>query len=74
MARQQIARSDPAANAATFENRAHCIGNNSIFLDVETRTATASGDPKALRDHAEDPRVRRFLRRGEDGTEAPQHG
>jgi phospholipid/cholesterol/gamma-HCH transport system ATP-binding protein len=50
------------------------IGNNSIFLDVETRTMIASGDPKELRDHAEDPKVRRFLTRGGDGPEAPAHG
>jgi len=50
------------------------IGNNSIFLDVETRTIIASGDPKQLRDSAEDPKVRRFLTRGESGAEAPAHG
>ena len=49
------------------------IGNNSIFLDVETRTITASGDPKELRDHSPDPNVRRFLTRGADGAEAT-HG
>jgi phospholipid/cholesterol/gamma-HCH transport system ATP-binding protein len=41
------------------------IGSNSIFLDVETRTAIAFGDPKDLRDHSEDPAVKRFLHRGE---------
>ena len=28
------------------------IGNNSIYLDVESRTITASGDPKKLRDES----------------------
>jgi phospholipid/cholesterol/gamma-HCH transport system ATP-binding protein len=50
------------------------IGNNSVFLDVESRTMTASGDPKALRDHSDDPQVRRFLTRGEAGAEVPTHG
>ena len=50
------------------------IGNNCIFLDVETRTAIAHGDPKELRDHSDQPAVRRFLTRGADQTEAPPHG
>lgn len=41
------------------------IGNNSVFLDVETRTMTAGGDPKWLRDEGENENVRLFLRRGE---------
>ena len=49
------------------------IGNNSIFLDVDSRTMTASGDPKQLRDHSDDPAVRRFLTRGADDAEAA-HG
>ncbi len=43
------------------------IGNNSIFLDADTRTMTAVGDPKKLRDESPDPKVRAFLRRGEEG-------
>jgi phospholipid/cholesterol/gamma-HCH transport system ATP-binding protein len=50
------------------------IGNNSVFLDVESRTMTASGDPKTLRDHSDDPQVRRFLTRGEASAEVPTHG
>jgi phospholipid/cholesterol/gamma-HCH transport system ATP-binding protein len=42
------------------------IGNNSLFLDTETRTMLAQGDPKELREHG-DPKVRRFLTRGENG-------
>ena len=40
------------------------IGNNSVFLDPESRTMIASGDPKELLAHSDDPRVRRFLTRG----------
>jgi phospholipid/cholesterol/gamma-HCH transport system ATP-binding protein len=41
------------------------IATNSIFLDVNTRTATAAGPPAELRDHSDDPAVREFLRRGD---------
>ena len=41
------------------------IASNSIFLDTNTRTATAIGNPVELRDHSQDPNVRSFLRRGE---------
>jgi phospholipid/cholesterol/gamma-HCH transport system ATP-binding protein len=41
------------------------IGNNSVFLDPETKTMIAQGDPKVLRDTCPDPKVREFLTRGE---------
>jgi phospholipid/cholesterol/gamma-HCH transport system ATP-binding protein len=41
------------------------IGNNSVFLDPETRTMIATGDPTTLRDECPDPGVRQFLNRGE---------
>jgi phospholipid/cholesterol/gamma-HCH transport system ATP-binding protein len=41
------------------------IGNNSVFLDPETRTMTAGGDPKELLAHPPNPTVHRFLTRGE---------
>ena len=41
------------------------IADNVVFLDAETRTMIATGDPKTLRDESPDPRVRRFLNRGE---------
>ena len=41
------------------------IGNNSVFLDPETRTMIASGDPNVLRTECPDPKVRSFLNRGE---------
>jgi phospholipid/cholesterol/gamma-HCH transport system ATP-binding protein len=40
------------------------IANNSVYLDVETRTMTASGDPKKLLADSQDPKVRKFLTRG----------
>jgi phospholipid/cholesterol/gamma-HCH transport system ATP-binding protein len=40
------------------------IGDNSVFLDSETRTMIAAGDPKMLRDEYPDPQVRSFLTRG----------
>jgi phospholipid/cholesterol/gamma-HCH transport system ATP-binding protein len=40
------------------------IGNNSVFLDPETRTMIASGDPKVLLKESQDPKVRKFLTRG----------
>jgi phospholipid/cholesterol/gamma-HCH transport system ATP-binding protein len=45
------------------------IGNNSIFLDVDLKTMTASGDPKRLLAESKDATVRRFLTRGEAGRE-----
>jgi phospholipid/cholesterol/gamma-HCH transport system ATP-binding protein len=44
------------------------IGNNSVFLDPETKTMIAVGDPKRLRDECENPQVRQFLTRGEKAS------
>jgi phospholipid/cholesterol/gamma-HCH transport system ATP-binding protein len=41
------------------------IGNNSVFLDPESRTMIASGNPKELLAHSQDPKVIRFLTRAE---------
>ena len=41
------------------------IGNNSVFLDPETKTMIASGDPNWLRTDCPDDKVRTFLNRGE---------
>jgi len=41
------------------------IGNNSVFLDPDTKTMIAQGDPKKLRDESENPTVHKFLTRGE---------
>ena len=40
------------------------IGDNSVFLDTESRTMIATGDPKELLVHCEVPTVHRFLTRG----------
>ncbi len=45
------------------------IGNNSVFLDPETKTMIAAGAPKRLLAESQDPRVVRFLTRGQKGTE-----
>jgi len=45
------------------------IASNSIFLDTESRTIVASGDPHVLKTEAPHPAVRRFLNRGTDPRE-----
>ncbi len=51
------------------------IANNSVFLDADSRTMIAGGDPKKLLEECEDPRVRRFLTRGEqDNKPTGIHG
>ena len=40
------------------------IADNAVFLDAQTRTMIASGNPKVLRDESPNPTVRTFLRRG----------
>jgi phospholipid/cholesterol/gamma-HCH transport system ATP-binding protein len=52
------------------------IGNNSVFLDAGSRTMIASGDPRDLRDHSDNPIVHRFLTRGADDAEksSREHG
>jgi phospholipid/cholesterol/gamma-HCH transport system ATP-binding protein len=40
------------------------IADDSVFLDVESRTMIATGDPKTLRTDCPDERVRAFLNRG----------
>jgi phospholipid/cholesterol/gamma-HCH transport system ATP-binding protein len=47
------------------------IGDNSVFLDADTKTMIASGDPKLLRDECPDPKVREFLTRGGHSPTAP---
>ncbi len=41
------------------------IGNNSVFLDPETKTMLAVGNPTTLRDTGENPMIHKFLTRGE---------
>jgi phospholipid/cholesterol/gamma-HCH transport system ATP-binding protein len=44
------------------------IGNNSVFLDAESKTMIAGGDPKKLLAESRNPTVHAFLTRGETGT------
>jgi len=44
------------------------VGDNSVFLDPETKTQIATGAPRRLLAECSDPKVQRFLRRGETGT------
>ena len=46
------------------------IGNNSVFLDPETKTMIAQGPPKELLAECQDPRIQKFLRRGEEAAAA----
>jgi phospholipid/cholesterol/gamma-HCH transport system ATP-binding protein len=41
------------------------IADNSVFLDPETRTMITTGNPKTLLKESRDPKVRKFLTRGE---------
>lgn len=41
------------------------IGNNSVFLDADSKTMIAGGNPRELLAHSDDPKVRNFLTRGE---------
>ncbi len=47
------------------------IGTNSVFLDAETGTMIATGDPKRLLAECGHPTVRNFLTRGEAKAIAP---
>ena len=51
------------------------IANNSVFLDAESRTQIATGDPHEMLANSKDPQVRKFLSRGRDGgNSANRHG
>jgi phospholipid/cholesterol/gamma-HCH transport system ATP-binding protein len=40
------------------------IGDNSVYLDAETRTMLAQGNPRTLLAESKDPKIRAFLTRG----------
>src|SRR6202035_5841907 len=50
------------------------IGNNSIFLDPETHSIGARGNPTELREHCDNPVVHRFLTRGESQQQPATRG
>jgi phospholipid/cholesterol/gamma-HCH transport system ATP-binding protein len=42
------------------------IGDNAVYLDADSKTMIAQGNPRTLRDECPHPTVRKFLRRGEE--------
>ena len=50
------------------------IGDDSVFLDAESRTIIASGPPRELLAHSGDLRVRAFLTRGEERPQVDSNG
>jgi phospholipid/cholesterol/gamma-HCH transport system ATP-binding protein len=48
------------------------IANNCVFLDPESKTQIATGNPNWLRDHSDNPTVREFLNRGHVDSEQGQ--
>lgn len=50
------------------------IGNNSIFLDTETRTIIGQGEPHMLLAQTDAPRVKEFLTRGETASAGSRAG
>jgi phospholipid/cholesterol/gamma-HCH transport system ATP-binding protein len=50
------------------------IGDNSVFLDANTRTMRAGGNPRELLKHSSDPAVRDFLTRGEASSKPAPTG
>jgi len=46
------------------------IASNCVFLDPQSKTQIATGNPVWLRDHSDNAMVREFLNRGQVGTEA----
>jgi phospholipid/cholesterol/gamma-HCH transport system ATP-binding protein len=49
------------------------IATNSVFLDIETKTIIAQGPPQEMLASEIDPKVRRFLTRGEDEQKTENH-
>jgi len=49
----------------------YSIADRIIMLDCQTRTVITEGQPAALREHADDPWVRRFFNREPDPIELP---
>jgi phospholipid/cholesterol/gamma-HCH transport system ATP-binding protein len=50
------------------------IADDAIFLDVETKTLLAHGNPKDLLEHCPEKTVQEFLRRGDGSGKAATHG
>ncbi|WP_022660849.1 ABC transporter ATP-binding protein [Paucidesulfovibrio longus] len=52
----------------------YAIADRVIMLDKRTRRIVAQGDPRELRDHADDPEVRRFFLRGRTESHVAETG
>ena len=50
------------------------VADDSVFLDPETRTMLATGDPKELRDRSREYKVRNFLQRGSAPVPGAEEG
>lgn len=50
------------------------VATNGVFLDVDRKTLGALGNPRELRDHSQDPRVRLFLNRGKTPPPSSKDG
>jgi len=61
------ARGQGQAEAERFvaEGALVMIADDSIFLDPDTKTMGAQGNPKELLKHTTDPKLKAFLTRGE---------
>jgi len=46
------------------------IADDSIFLDAQSKTMRAQGNPRELRDHSPDPQIRTFLTRGASAAQS----
>jgi len=49
------------------------IADDCIFLDAQSRSVRAQGNPRELRDHSADPKLRAFLTRGELSDRGPSY-
>jgi len=47
------------------------ISNNSVFLDTDTKTMIATGDPHEMLNTSSDPKIIRFLTRGQSEAHKP---
>jgi phospholipid/cholesterol/gamma-HCH transport system ATP-binding protein len=50
------------------------IGDNSVYLDADTKTMTAQGNPRKLLKESSDPKVLNFLTRGKSEGIKPTDG
>lgn len=48
------------------------IGDDSVYLDADTKTMTATGNPNQLLKESSDPKVLKFLTRGESNKKKPE--